>query len=67
MKEKLGTRQLPTAELILEGTRAKLIGEPGRGISLISGMLTVTRIHNSIAACSAMRRMTQLARNIVEI
>ena len=63
MKEKLGTRQLPTAELILEGTKAQLIGEPGRGINLITGMLTVTRIHNAVAACSAMRRMTQLARD----
>lgn len=63
LKEKLGTKQLPTAELILQASEAKLIGNVGRGINLISGMLTVTRIHNAIAAASVMRRMTQLARD----
>ncbi|CBY38153.1 unnamed protein product [Oikopleura dioica] len=63
MKKKLGTKQLPTAELILDGCEAHLVGEPGRGIALISGMLTVTRIHNAVAACSFMRRMMHLARD----
>ncbi|CAG5095093.1 Oidioi.mRNA.OKI2018_I69.XSR.g14029.t1.cds [Oikopleura dioica] len=63
LKEKLGTKQLPTAELILDGCEAHLVGEPGRGIPLISGMLTVTRIHNAVAACSFMRRMVHLARD----
>ena len=40
-----------------------MIGEPGKGIKLISGMLTITRIHNAIAACSFMRRMNHLARD----
>ena len=63
LKEKLGTKQLTTAELTLQGTEATLIGEAGRGVALISGMLTVTRIHNAIAASSNLRRMTQLARD----
>jgi len=48
LKEKLGTRQMPTAELLLEGAEATLIGQPGRGIPLIAGMLTVTRLHNAV-------------------
>ena len=63
LKNKLGTKQLPTAELLLSGTKAQLVGQPGRGIKLISGMLTITRIHNAIAACSFMRRMNHLARD----
>ena len=43
MKNKLGTRQLPTAELLLDGTEAAMVGEEGRGIANISSMLTVTR------------------------
>jgi len=66
LKEKLGTRQLPTAELILEGAEAHLVGTAGRGIPLISSMLTVTRIHNAVAASSAIRRMTQLARDYAQ-
>ena len=43
MKNKLGTRQLPTAELLLDGTVAQLISQEGRGIASITNMLTITR------------------------
>ena len=33
------------------------------GIKLISSMLTITRIHNAIAACGFMRRVNHLARD----
>ena len=55
MKNKLGTRQLPTAELLLDGTEARLVGEQGRGVANISSMLTITRLHNTLSAVSAMR------------
>jgi hypothetical protein len=29
LKDKLGTQQLPTAELLLKGTEAMLVGQPG--------------------------------------
>ncbi|KAK2710576.1 hypothetical protein QYM36_011931 [Artemia franciscana] len=63
LKDKLGTKQLPTAELLLHGTNARLIGKPGRGVANISSMLTITRIHNAIASVSAMRRIIALARD----
>ncbi|XP_064392364.1 acyl-CoA dehydrogenase family member 11-like [Halichondria panicea] len=63
LKDKLGTRQLPTAELLLDGTKARLVGEEGRGVSGISPMLTITRQHNSISAAGAMRRIVQLSRD----
>ena len=44
MKNKLGTRQLPTAELLLDGTEAVMVGEESRGIANISSMLTITRL-----------------------
>ena len=55
LKNKLGTHQLPTAELLLDGTEARLVGEEGRGIASISSMLTITRLHNTLSAVSAMR------------
>ena len=55
LKNKLGTRQLPTAELLLDGTEARLVSEEGRGIASISSMLTITRLHNALTAVSAMR------------
>lgn len=62
LKDKLGTRALPTAELTLEGCEATLIGEPGRGVANISGMLNVTRLYNAIASASGMHRACALAR-----
>ena len=63
LKNKLGTRQLPTAELLLDGTESLMESEEGRGVSAISNMLTVTRIHNSVSAAAAMRKITSLARD----
>jgi len=53
---KLGTKQLPTAELLLHGTKAYKVSEEGRGIHCISDMLSVTRLHNCISATGFMRR-----------
>jgi alkylation response protein AidB-like acyl-CoA dehydrogenase len=63
LKDKLGTRQLPTAELLLDGTIAQLVGDEGRGIPNISPMLTITRLHNVMSSVAAMRRITFLARD----
>ncbi|XP_062310532.1 acyl-CoA dehydrogenase family member 11-like isoform X1 [Osmerus eperlanus] len=63
LKDKLGTRQMPTAELLLDGLPAHKLSEDGRGVASIANMLTVTRIHNSVAAVGAMRRVVQLSRD----
>ncbi|XP_063345548.1 acyl-CoA dehydrogenase family member 11-like isoform X1 [Pelmatolapia mariae] len=63
LKDKLGTRQMPTAELLLDGLPAHRLSEEGRGVSSIANMLTITRIHNSVSAAAAMRRVLQLARD----
>jgi alkylation response protein AidB-like acyl-CoA dehydrogenase len=63
LKDKLGTRQLPTAEVLLDGSTAHLVGTEGRGVATISPMLTVTRLHNSIISAAYMRRILQLSRD----
>ncbi len=63
MKNKLGTKALPTCELSLKQTRAKLVGEVGRGVNSISYMLNITRTYNSICAVSSMRRVLSLAKD----
>ncbi len=62
LKDKLGTKALPTAELTLEGVLARRIGEPGQGVRSISGMLNITRFYNAIAASSAMAQAVFRAR-----
>ena len=37
LKNKLGTKFVPTAELALNGAVGELVGEPGRGVALIAG------------------------------
>ncbi|CAG2215212.1 Acyl-CoA dehydrogenase family member 11 [Mytilus edulis] len=56
LKDKLGTRQLPTAELLLDGTSAVRVSELGRGVAEISNMLTISRIHTALMAISNMRK-----------
>lgn len=63
LKDKLGTRQLPTAQILLKGTEAYLIGEQGKGVKMISRMLTVTRIYNAATAVGLMRRGVALVRD----
>ncbi|XP_071848390.1 acyl-CoA dehydrogenase family member 11-like isoform X2 [Apostichopus japonicus] len=63
LKDKLGTRQVPTAELLLDGADAILASEEGRGVRAITPMLTITRLHNSLSAASAMRKILQMARD----
>jgi alkylation response protein AidB-like acyl-CoA dehydrogenase len=63
LKDKLGTRKVPTAELTLEGARAELVGEPRNGTRCIEPMLVVTRTWNSVTSVAFMRRGLMLARS----
>eukprot|EP01103_Thecamoeba_quadrilineata_P004480 TRINITY_DN14216_c0_g1_i1.p1 TRINITY_DN14216_c0_g1~~TRINITY_DN14216_c0_g1_i1.p1 ORF type:complete len:631 (-),score=128.85 TRINITY_DN14216_c0_g1_i1:44-1909(-) len=63
LKSKLGTRQLPTAELLLDGAVAHRASPSGRGVASIAQMLTLTRLHNSMSACAGMRRIIALSRD----
>lgn len=64
LKEKLGTKKLPTAELMLQGTPATLVtGETTGGVRGITPMLNVTRTWNAVTAVCSMRRGLALARD----
>lgn len=63
LKDKLGTRKVPTAELTLEGTLATLVVGLTDGVRSISPMLNITRTWNSVCAISGMRRGLALARD----
>jgi hypothetical protein len=63
LKDKLGTRKVPTAELLLDKARARLVGEAANGVRQIVPMLTMTRTWNSVCAAASMRRGLALARD----
>jgi len=61
LKDKLGTRALPTAELTLDGAAATPVGSIEAGVRKMAGMLNVTRVHNAVSAAAGMRRGSDLA------
>ena len=61
LKDKLGTHELPTAEIHLEGTLATPVGGLDHGVRLIAPMLNVTRTWNAVCALATMRRCLTLA------
>ncbi|HZY60648.1 MAG TPA: acyl-CoA dehydrogenase family protein, partial [Candidatus Binataceae bacterium] len=63
LKDKLGTRALPTAELTLEGTPARLVGGEGHGVRKMAALLNITRGYNACGAVGGMRRGLALARD----
>ncbi|MGH8736811.1 MAG: acyl-CoA dehydrogenase family protein, partial [Burkholderiales bacterium] len=63
LKDKLGTRKVPTAELSLDGVPAIPLAELGNGVRAISTVLNITRVWNAVSAVSYMRRGLALARD----
>ena len=61
LKDKLGTRKVPTAELTLSGTPAQLVQGTTDGVRNITPVLNITRLWNGISAVSLMRRGVALA------
>ncbi|KAF4473037.1 Acyl- dehydrogenase [Fusarium albosuccineum] len=66
MKNKMGTKELPTAELELKDVRAWMIGLKDKGISTIALLLNVTRTHNFITALSCWRRTMHIAKSFAK-
>ncbi|MEA2433791.1 MAG: hypothetical protein QOG54_1248 [Actinomycetota bacterium] len=69
LKDKLGTRALPTAELELEGALAYPVGDPtdGAGVRRIATMLNITRIHNALGGTGALARGLSWARSYARV
>ncbi|MDC0707730.1 acyl-CoA dehydrogenase family protein [Stigmatella sp. ncwal1] len=63
LKDKLGTRKVPTAELTLDGALAVPVAGLTDGIRHMSPMLNVTRTWTAVGAVWFMRRAMALARD----
>ena len=63
LKDKLGTRALPTAEIGLDAVAALPLGDPASpgGLTRAMTLVVVTRLHNAAAAAGGMRRGLQYA------
>ena len=68
LKDKLGTRSLPTAELELNGAVAWPVGPAdGGGLRRIATMLNLTRVHNALNAAGALARGLAWARAFADV
>jgi putative acyl-CoA dehydrogenase len=55
LKDKLGTRSLPSSEVEFHGVRARLVGEEGRGVATIIRMVNHTRLDCLLGSAASMR------------
>lgn len=58
LKDKLGTRSLPSSEVELHGIAGRLVGEEGRGVPAIIRMVNHTRLDCLLGAATGLRRGT---------
>ena len=63
LKKKLGTHELPTAEIHVDGLPATPVGPLDHGVRQIAPMLNVTRTWNAVCAVASMARAIALARD----
>ena len=56
LKDKLGTRSMASGEISLNGARAFLVGEAGRGFQQMADMVNNSRLSNGVRAAGLMRR-----------
>ncbi|HEU0238508.1 MAG TPA: acyl-CoA dehydrogenase family protein [Micromonosporaceae bacterium] len=68
LKDKLGTRALPTAEIGLDAAAAYPVGDPySGGLARMMTLVVVTRLHNAAAAAGGMRRGLDYARAYADV
>ena len=56
LKDKLGSRSLPSSEVEFRGAVARLVGEEGRGVPTIIEMVNHTRLDCLLGSATGMRR-----------
>jgi len=61
LKDKLGTRSLPSSEVEFRGVHGRLVGEEGRGVATIVRMVNHTRLDCLIGSAAGMRWGTMVA------
>ena len=56
LKDKLGTRAMPSGEIVLEGAAAWAVGEIGSGFKQMAEMVNQSRLSNGVRSTGMMRR-----------
>ena len=64
LKDKLGTRAMPSGEIVLEGAVAYLVGNLGAGFHQMTEMINMSRLSNGVRAAGLMRRSVHEAMHV---
>ena len=67
LKEKMGTRALPTAELDLDGARAVPVAGLGRGVAKVASLLNIARVWAAYAGPAGTGHLLGLARDYARV
>ncbi|AVD55303.1 acyl-CoA dehydrogenase family protein [Heyndrickxia coagulans] len=62
LKDKLGVRAVPSGEVVFDGAKAYLVGDPRKGFYYMMEALNLLRICNAVASIGIMRRAYREAR-----
>jgi acyl-CoA dehydrogenase len=62
LKDKLGVRAVPSAEVEFEGAEAYVVGDPTKGFYYMMEALNLSRVCNTVASLGIMRRAYREAR-----
>jgi acyl-CoA dehydrogenase len=66
IKDKLGVRSMASAECILDGAHAIMVGAEFQGFKIMTEMINLSRLYNSVAAVSGGRRALIEAYNFLK-
>jgi acyl-CoA dehydrogenase len=64
LKDKIGTRAMPSGEIVLEGAAAWLVGDLGSGFKQMAEMVNQSRLSNGIRSTGMMRRAVHEAMTV---
>lgn len=63
LKDKLGVKAVPSAEVEFEGAKAHVVGDPAKGFYYMMEALNLSRVCNTVASLGIMRRAYREARH----
>ncbi len=66
LRDRLGGRAMPTADLELDGALAYLVGARTQGLRGLEALQDITQVHQSVCAVSSMRRVLSLAKDYAD-
>lgn len=67
LKEKFGTKALPTAELSIDDSRGFLVGQRGQGVRTIAPVLNITRMYSAVTTVGSLQRALSLAASYASV